>query len=48
MSVDRLPEREHAEDDGVLDYCAEYAEDAGDNVPEKMYVCCIQVITEND
>ena len=31
-----LPEREHTKDDGVLDYCAEYAEDADDNVPGQM------------
>ena len=38
MKTYRLPEREHTEDDGVLDYCAEYAEDADHNVPGKMCV----------
>ena len=40
MKTYRLPEREHTEDDGVLDYCAEYAEDADDNVPAKMGAAC--------
>ena len=39
-----IPESEHTENDGIFNYCAEYAEDANHNVPGKCWIletnCC--------